>query len=235
MTAAADPARVREMFARITPRYDLLNHLLSLNIDRRWRDRTMARVAPILARPDARVLDVCCGSGDLLLAMEARRGRPVFGSDFCHPMLLAAQRKIARRRGASPVFEADALRLPLRDGSLDLITVAFGLRNLAGVEAGLAEIRRVLKPGGTAAILEFSQPPNALFRGAYNVYSRRLLPLIGGIVSGSREAYAYLPESVRRFPGAEELAAIMRSAGFRQVEFERMTGGVVALHRGMAG
>ena len=214
------------------PTYDLLNHLLSLNVDRWWRARAARRVRDILRRPGARVLDICCGTGDLLLVLERERGAPVMGSDFCRPMLESAAAKIARRGGGSALFAADALRLPLRAGSLDLITAAFGFRNLVNYRRGLAEMRRVLRPGGVAAILEFSTPPNAVLRGIYNFYSAHLLPRLGGIVSGSRDAYDYLPESVRKFPGAEELAGEMRAAGFRQVEFERMTGGIVTLHVG---
>jgi demethylmenaquinone methyltransferase/2-methoxy-6-polyprenyl-1,4-benzoquinol methylase len=224
---------VRQMFARVAPRYDLANHLLSFNIDRYWRAHTVKRVAAVLARPQARVLDLCCGTGDLLLALERRSTAIAMGSDFCHPMLVAAQEKIAQRRARAVTFEADALRLPLCDGSLDLLTVAFGFRNLANYDAGLAEILRVLKPGGTAAILEFSQPPNPAFAALYNFYSRRVLPWIGGAVSGSRDAYAYLPESVRKFPNAQELAASMRAAGFAAVDFEYLTAGIVALHIGV--
>jgi demethylmenaquinone methyltransferase/2-methoxy-6-polyprenyl-1,4-benzoquinol methylase len=130
------------------------------------------------------------------------------------------------------LFESDALALPLRDASLDLLTVAFGFRNLANYESGLIEMRRVLRPGGMAAILEFSQPPNALFGALYRVYSRRILPWIGGLISGSRDAYTYLPESVRKFPVAPSLAAMMRAAGFVDVTFEYLTGGIVALHIG---
>jgi len=130
------------------------------------------------------------------------------------------------------LFESDALTLPLRDASLDLVTVAFGFRNLANYEAGLVEMRRVLAPGGMAAILEISQPPNAVFAAFYNFYARRVLPWIGGLISGSRDAYTYLPESVRTFPTAPELAAMMRSAGFAEVSFEYLTGGIVALHLG---
>jgi demethylmenaquinone methyltransferase/2-methoxy-6-polyprenyl-1,4-benzoquinol methylase len=156
----------------------------------------------------------------------------VLGSDFCHPMLVAANGKIARRGAPAELFEADALALPLRDASLDLLTVAFGFRNLANYESGLTEMRRVLGPGGMAAILEFSQPPNAAFAALYNLYSRRILPWIGGAISGSRDAYTYLPESVRKFPIAPELAAMMQRAGFVNVSFEYLTGGIVALHRG---
>jgi demethylmenaquinone methyltransferase/2-methoxy-6-polyprenyl-1,4-benzoquinol methylase len=233
---------VREMFGRIVRHYDLLNHLLSFNLDRRWRARTVERVAGVMARPEARVLDLCCGTGDLLLALEDRsltvaarkedttEPSAILGSDFCHPMLVEAQRKIAARRLQAPLFEADALALPLADGTLDLITVAFGFRNLANYIKGLEELRRVLKPGGVAAILEFSQPTNRAFGAVYGFFSTRLLPWIGGLISGSTEAYSYLPESIRNFPGADDLAGQILAAGFARVEFERMTGGAVALH-----
>ena len=221
---------VRAMFGRVAPRYDLANHLLSFNIDRYWRARTVKRVRDVLEKPGARVLDLCCGTGDLLIALNAGARGSVWGSDFCHPMLTAASRKNSR----TPLFEADALRLPLPDASLDLITVAFGFRNLANYERGLREMRRVLRPGGMAAILEFSQPPNAVFRSLYTFYSARILPWIGGALSGSRDAYTYLPESVRKFPSAEELEKRMIAANFKSVSFERMTGGIVALHIGHA-
>ncbi len=234
--AEPDPARwVRAMFARVASRYDFLNHLLSFNLDRRWRSRTVRRVRGTLAKPGARALDLCCGTGDLMLALEAARGGPVFGSDFCHPMLVAAGRKIARGRRSSVLFEADALRLPLADSSLDLITVAFGFRNLADYRAGLAEMFRVLRASGVAAILEFSRPPNPVFARLYEFYSRRILPRVGGLVSGARDAYEYLPESVRNFPTAERLVEEMRAAGFQDVSFERMSGGIVALHLGRKG
>lgn len=219
---------VRAMFGKVAHRYDLANHLLSFNIDRHWRARTVAKVRGLTRHSGARVLDLCCGTGNLMLALERDRGAPVLGSDFCHPMLLAAARKTVR----SPLFEADALQLPLAGASLDVITIAFGFRNFANYETGLIELRRVLKPGGMLAILEFSQPPNRAFAACYNCYSRKVLPWIGGALSGSRDAYAYLPESVRKFPSAEELAAMMRGAGFENVTFERMTGGIVALHVG---
>lgn len=221
---------VRAMFGRLARRYDLANHILSFNIDRHWRRHTVRRVGEVLRRPGAIVLDICCGTGDLVLALERERGGAVWGSDFCHPMLVAAREKIAGRNGRSTLFEADALALPLGDASVDLITVAFGFRNLANYEAGLREMRRALRPGGMAAILEFSQPPNRAFAGLYGVYSRHILPVIGGILTGSKDAYQYLPESVRKFPGAEELAAEMLRAGFRDVRFERLTGGIVVLH-----
>lgn len=223
-----DAGWVRGMFGRIAPRYDFANHLLSFGIDHYWRGRAVRAVEPVLRRPGACVVDLCCGTGDLALAL-ARRGARVYGTDFCHPMLTRAREKGARR-----VFEADALTLPLAGASVDLLTVAFGFRNLADYEGGLREMRRVLRPGGIAAILEFSQPPNAAFGALYEFYSRRILPSIGGAVSGSREAYEYLPASVGRFPAAEDLARRMSDAGFRDVRFERITGGIVALHLGSA-
>ncbi len=225
-------AWVRGMFGRIAGHYDLLNHVLSFNMDKRWRGITVRRVSHILDQPDARVLDLCCGTGDVLLSLEEKRGASVFGSDFCHPMLTAAKQKIERKHFQSTLFEADALRLPLREGSFDLITIAFGFRNLSNYESGFAELLRVLKPGGTVAILEFSQPTNRIFGAVYRFFSAKVLPAIGGIISGSREAYTYLPQSIGKFPGAGELAVRMRSAGFAEVEFERMTGGSVALHLG---
>jgi len=190
------------------------------------------RVRRILRKPGAVVLDICCGTGDLVLALERERGAAVWGSDFCHPMLVEAGEKITRVRGHSRLFEADALALPLADASLDLITVAFGFRNLANYEAGLLEMRRVLRPGGVAAILEFSRPPNRAFAALYDFYSRRVLPKIGALLTGAGDAYRYLPESVRKFPTALELAADMRRAGFSDVHFERLTGGIAVLHLG---
>lgn len=223
-------AWVRNMFGQVAPRYDLLNHVLSMNIDRIWRARTVRRLAGILARKEARVLDLCCGTGDLAIALRENANAQVLASDFCHPMLTAA----AKKTGV-PLFEADALQLPVADASVDLLTVAFGFRNLANYEAGLVECKRLLRPGGTLAILEFSTPPNAIFAGFYGFYSDRVLPAIGGALSGAREAYSYLPESVRRFPDAPGLARLMESAGYRNVQFERMTFGVVALHTGVNG
>jgi len=220
-------AWVREMFGQVAPRYDLLNHLLSANIDKMWRARTVKRVKPVLDRKDARVLDLCCGTGDLAIALREKAEAKVWASDFCHPMLTAASRKTR-----IPLFEADALSLPVADRSFDLITVAFGFRNLANYEAGLRELQRALRPGGTLAILEFSQPPNAAFARFYDFYSNRVLPKIGAMLSGAHEAYTYLPESVRKFPSAPGLADLMRQADYQDVAFQRMTFGIVALHTG---
>lgn len=221
---------VERMFSSVAGRYDLLNHLLSFNVDRWWRRQTVRRVEHVLGRPGARVVDLCCGTGDLTLALQRRSRAAVFGCDFSHAMLVRAIAK-ARRQAARVAFiEADALQLPVPDASLDLITAAFGFRNLANYQRGLEEMLRVLKPGGAAAILEFSQPTSRLLGALYGFYSLRIMPLLGGLISGSREAYRYLPESVQRFPSPEALAAAIEAAGFRQVSYVRMTGGIVALH-----
>ncbi len=226
---------VRSMFGRVAHRYDLANHLLSANIDKTWRTRTVERVRDILMRPNARVMDLACGTGDLLVALEREAGRGLVGSDFCHPMLAGAKSKLARLGLKSTLLEADALSLPLPDASLDLITIAFGFRNFSNYRSGLVELRRVLRPGGALAILEFTQPPNKAFAALYNWYSRRVLPILGGMISGAPEAYKYLPESVRKFPEAEELAVLMRETGYGPVEWEYLTFGIVALHVGRVG
>jgi demethylmenaquinone methyltransferase/2-methoxy-6-polyprenyl-1,4-benzoquinol methylase len=223
---------VRSMFGRVAPRYDLANHLLSANIDVVWRNRTVRKVRDVLMRPDARVMDLACGTGDLLVALEREAGRRLVGSDFCHPMLQGAGHKLRKLSLQSALVEADALALPLGDASLDLITIAFGFRNFSHYHAGLEEMRRVLRRGGMLAILEFTQPPNKVFAALYNWYTRHILPVIGGAISGAPEAYKYLPESVRKFPHAAGLADMMRESGFQKVEWEYLTFGIVALHIG---
>ena len=178
------------------------------------------------------MLDLACGTGDLLIALERAAGRRLIGSDFCHPMLTGAQAKLQRGGLRSALLESDALALPFSDSSLDLITIAFGYRNLANYRAGLTEMRRVLRPGGALAILEFTQPPNPAFAAVYNWYSHRVLPIVGGIISGAPDAYRYLPESVRKFPNAPELAGMLKEAGFSQVDWEYLTFGIAALHVG---
>jgi demethylmenaquinone methyltransferase / 2-methoxy-6-polyprenyl-1,4-benzoquinol methylase len=226
---------VRQMFTDIAPRYDLLNHLLSFNIDRGWRKALLKRVGPILLRPDARVLDLCCGTGDVLLELQSVALSTVLGADFCHPMLVTAAGKARARGFPHRLFEADALELPLASNSLDAITIAFGFRNLVNYEAGLTEFQRVLKPGGLLAILEFSHPRGVFLRNAYGFYSKAVLPFIGGIVSGSRQAYAYLPESVAKFPPAKDLRNMFEESGFVNAQFELLTGGIAALHTGEKG
>jgi demethylmenaquinone methyltransferase/2-methoxy-6-polyprenyl-1,4-benzoquinol methylase len=223
---------VQRMFAGIAPKYDVANHILSFNIDRRWRKRLLKRLAAVLAEPHARILDLCCGTGDVLLDFQVVSASAVIGADFCHPMLVAAQAKTRHRGYDAPLFEGDALRLPLRDNTLDAIAISFGFRNLANYDEGLRELRRVLKPGGTLAILEFSHPSGVLMKLSYGFYSSVLLPAIGTLVSGSAEAYRYLPDSIRKFPAAEELRRMMTSAGFEAAQYELLTGGVAAIHIG---
>ena len=219
--------RVREMFAKIAPRYDLLNHVLSANIDVRWRRRTVKTLKPLLAK-DARVLDVGCGTGDLSLALFDNTAAEVTGIDFCAPMLRLAKFKAPRLQ----FIEGDALSLPFAEASFDGLTIGFALRNLADVERGLRELLRVLKPNGHVAILEFSHPVNPVFASFVRFYNWRLLPWIGGLVSGSRGAYEYLPDTISKFPNQETLAAMMRAAGFVDVGFENLSGGIAALHIG---
>lgn len=224
--------RVHELFGAIAGRYDFLNHLLSFSFDRWWRRKTAQRVRGCF-RHGARVLDVCCGTGDLAFAFERAAGADgveIFGADFVHPMLTRAREKAAREASRIRFLAADGLRLPFADGAFDLAAVAFGFRNLASYAAGIDEFRRVLRPGGTLAILEFAEPPGPVFGRLYRFYFRNVLPAIGGFVSGSRQAYGYLPASVARFPSPENLAAQLRAAGFTRVRFERWTGGIVALH-----
>jgi demethylmenaquinone methyltransferase/2-methoxy-6-polyprenyl-1,4-benzoquinol methylase len=232
--------KVREMFTRIAPRYDLLNHLLSLQIDRLWRSRVAKRLRPILSRPDALVLDVCCGTGDLSFSLARSGEARIIGVDFAHTMLVRAREKgaaLASGTGKNaptpvPFFEADAMRLPFADASFDLVTTAFGFRNLSNYEAGLREIQRVLKPGGTVAILEFTEPPDSLWGDFYRWYFCEVLPRIAGLISGDRAAYSYLPKSVARFFRPPELASLMNAAGYQSVEYRVWTLGTVALHTG---
>ncbi|HEV7843757.1 MAG TPA: bifunctional demethylmenaquinone methyltransferase/2-methoxy-6-polyprenyl-1,4-benzoquinol methylase UbiE [Pyrinomonadaceae bacterium] len=225
--------RVREMFSRIAGRYDLLNHLLSGNTDKRWRKLVAKRLQSALSSPGARALDVACGTGDLSLALSAATRARVIGLDFCRPMLDRAARKALESDGRRCVFiEGDALRLPFEDKAFDAVSIAFGLRNLSSVEKGLSELLRVLKPGGRACILEFSKPVVPGFNLLFQLYFTRLLPRIGGMISGSSSAYEYLPASVYSFPDQKQLAKIMREAGFEEVEYENLTGGIAALHLG---
>jgi demethylmenaquinone methyltransferase/2-methoxy-6-polyprenyl-1,4-benzoquinol methylase len=232
-------ARVREMFTRIAPRYDFLNRLLSLSIDRIWRRRTAARFAEILRQPDARVLDVCCGTGDLAFALDrwrphasvaGARPLPLFGSDFVEPMLTRAREK-ARAANRSLAFAAaDALHLPFGDASFDLVTTAFGFRNLANYEDGLREFARVLKRGGELAILEFTEPSSGSMARLFRFYFQHILPRIGGAISGNAEAYKYLPGSVAKFPSPPELAALMARSGFTDIRIASWNVGSVILH-----
>jgi demethylmenaquinone methyltransferase/2-methoxy-6-polyprenyl-1,4-benzoquinol methylase len=222
---------IREMFTSIAPRYDLLNHLLSANIDKLWWRRTAEAFADVLSRPGARALDLCCGTGDMAFALR-RRGKQaeITGADFSHTMLALAAKKSSPEQRMKWV-EADALELPFPDASFDLVTSAFGFRNLADYDAGLREIRRVLRPGGQFGILEFSEPKGMLGK-FYDLYFKHVLPRIGRIISGNNGAYSYLPASVARFPEPEEMVVRMRELGFREVSWSAYTFGIAGLYRG---
>jgi demethylmenaquinone methyltransferase/2-methoxy-6-polyprenyl-1,4-benzoquinol methylase len=236
---------VQRMFDSIAPRYDLLNHLLSANVDRLWWRTTARRFAVTLARPEAAILDICCGTGDLTMALLKLRpndSRPILAADFARAMLLRGVQKFAAsaiRQSATthsrPLppcavpLEADALHLPLRSASLDLVVTAFGFRNLTNYEAGLREFFRVLKPGGQLGILEFSEP-GGLIGAAYAVYFRRVLPAIGRLICGKDGPYSYLPTSVGSFPAPNSMLAMMRSVGYADCEWQPFTFGIAGMY-----
>ncbi|HEX7285950.1 MAG TPA: ubiquinone/menaquinone biosynthesis methyltransferase [Candidatus Angelobacter sp.] len=225
---------VREMFDEIAPRYDLLNHVLSMNVDRLWWRRTARTFRHILARREARVLDLCAGTGDMAVALRAaalRQGSDaqIYALDFSHQMLHHGLEKYGAK-AIQPV-EADALRLPLPDSALDLVVSAFGFRNLANYDAGLRELFRVLKPDGEVGILDFSEPGGLLGK-LYGFYFRNVLPRIGTMISGVRGPYEYLPASVQKFPSPQQLLARMEAAGFRSVSWTPYTFGIAGLYRG---
>jgi demethylmenaquinone methyltransferase / 2-methoxy-6-polyprenyl-1,4-benzoquinol methylase len=223
---------IREMFTSIAPRYDFLNHLLSFQVDRLWWRRAAQSFRSILAEPASHALDLCCGTGDMtfaLLRQSAGSGVHILGVDFSHAMLERARRKSA---GTSLAWiEADALHLPFPDAQFELVTAAFGFRNLADYDASLSEMVRVLKPGGECGILDFGEPKGVIGR-VYRIYFRRVLPVIGTMVSGVRGPYAYLPASVERFPGPAEMIERMRQCGFRAASWTPYTFGIAGLYRG---
>jgi demethylmenaquinone methyltransferase/2-methoxy-6-polyprenyl-1,4-benzoquinol methylase len=221
------------MFNTIAPRYDLLNHILSCNVDRYWWWRAARTFRHILARPQSRVLDICCGTGDMTMALLRRRptqSEPILAGDFSHQMLVRGAQKFAARNANIIPIEADALHLPCADASLQLITSAFGFRNIANYRAGLEEFHRVLAPGGELGILDFSEP-TGLTGKLYAFYFRRILPAIGARLSGMGSAYKYLPSSVHEFPPPPEMLALMRAVGFTQVSWTPYTFGIAGLYR----
>jgi demethylmenaquinone methyltransferase/2-methoxy-6-polyprenyl-1,4-benzoquinol methylase len=222
---------VREMFTAIAPRYDLLNHLLSFNIDRLWWRKTARSFSHVLSKPDTRVLDLCCGTGDMTFALRRRAGNAakILGADFSHTMLQRASKKSS---GSSLRWiEADALQLPFPSGQFDLVTSAFGFRNLADYDAGLREIVRVLGPRGECGILDFGEPRGVIGQ-LYRIYFKRVLPTVGTLISGVKGPYAYLPASVERFPEPTEMLERMRRAGFREVSWTPYTFGIAGLYIG---
>ena len=226
---------VRQMFNSIAPRYDLLNHVLSANIDRLWWRRTARVFRSTLGNPEAAILDVCCGTGDMTMALLRHRpagARPVLAADFAHAMLARGARKFSGRGAIA--LEADALHLPLRSGSLDLVVTAFGFRNLANYQAGLREFHRVLKPGGRLGILEFSEP-GGLVGKAYAVYFRRVLPWIGRLICGKDGPYSYLPTSVGKFPPPAEMLRLMGDNGYRDAAWSPYTFGIAGLYTAQRG
>jgi demethylmenaquinone methyltransferase / 2-methoxy-6-polyprenyl-1,4-benzoquinol methylase len=226
---------VREMFTSIAPKYDLLNHVLSFNVDRMWWRRTARTFRHILTRPDARILDLCCGTGDMTFALGRQAGKAapqIFGADFSDAMLRRAMAKSSASSRSSPRWiEADALNLPLPSEHFDLVTSAFGFRNLADYDAGLREILRVLRRGGECGILDFGEPKGAM-GSLYRIYFKQILPLVGTMISGVRGPYAYLPASVERFPEPEEMLARMKNAGFTETTWTPYTFGIAGLYRG---
>jgi demethylmenaquinone methyltransferase / 2-methoxy-6-polyprenyl-1,4-benzoquinol methylase len=223
---------VREMFSSIAPRYDLLNHVLSLNVDRYWWWRTARRFEQILGRPKSTVIDLCCGTGDMTFALQRRATKPdtrIVGTDFSRAMLKRARQKSL---GSSLRWvEADALNSPFADQEFDLVTTAFGFRNLADYDAGLQEIVRILRPDGECGILDFGEPKGAIGK-FYRFYFKQVLPRVGTMISGVRGPYAYLPASVERFPQPEEMLGRMRRAGFAQVSWTPYTFGIAGLYWG---
>jgi demethylmenaquinone methyltransferase/2-methoxy-6-polyprenyl-1,4-benzoquinol methylase len=223
---------VRELFGSIAPTYDRLNHLLSMGLDRRWWRRTALTFRDVLERPEARVLDICCGTGDMtaaLLALRPRGGEAVTGLDFSAEMLRLAESKYKTANVAW--VEGDAMSLPFPDASFDLVTSAFGFRNLTNYSAGLGEIYRVLRPSGAIGILECNQP-NGASGALYNLYFRRVLPVVGGWISGERAAYEYLPASVQRFPRPPRMLRLMQEAGFTGCAWDGYLLRAAGLYRG---
>lgn len=224
-----DSRQVQAMFARIAPRYDFLNHFLSASVDRHWRNLAVQKIRQLTrGAPPRLCLDVCSGTGDLAAALQRGLGCDVVASDFCHPMLTRAKLKFAGKRVIN--VEADALGLPFPAQAFDVLTIAFGLRNLEDPLRGLQEMRRVLKPGGVLIILEFSKPVMPILKQIFRVYFQYILPRFGALISGDSLAYRYLPDSVQKFPSQDQLLDLLRAAGFRNPEYRNLSGGIAALH-----
>ncbi|MCH2102838.1 MAG: bifunctional demethylmenaquinone methyltransferase/2-methoxy-6-polyprenyl-1,4-benzoquinol methylase UbiE [Planctomycetes bacterium] len=225
-----EPTQVRSMFSRIAGIYDLLNRVLSLGIDQRWRRLTVRRAGELSG---ALVVDACCGTGDLSVEF-ARKGAQVIGVDFTREMVARAPRKLEDRPSSATFIHGDALCLPVPDHACDVASVAFGIRNVADPDEGLRELRRVLKPEGRVLVLEFTTPPGRVLGGLYKLYFTKVLPLIGRLLSRDREAYEYLPRTVLAWPNPEDFQQQMEAAGFQDCGYQLLTGGIACLHWGDA-
>lgn len=225
--------KVRAMFSRLAWRYDLVNDLMSFGLHRRWKRQAVALslAGPGRGRP-ARVLDLCCGSGDLCFLAEDGGAGPVVGADFTLPMLAVARRRRAESGRRSTFVQADALRLPFADGAFDVLTISYGLRNIADIPAALSEMRRVLAPGGRAVVLDFGKPDNPVIGGLYRGFLGALMPLVGRIFHGDPETYRYIPASLERYPAQRGVERLMREAGFSSVRYENRLFGAMGIHAG---
>ena len=223
---------VREMFGNIAGKYDFVNRIIAVNFDRSWRRLVVKKLATELARPDALVLDIACGTGDLSLELQKNARAKIIGTDFCRPMLDVAVEKTASANLNIPYIEGDGLALPFADNSFDAVTVAFGLRNFANWHDGLTQMRRVLKSDGRVAILEFASPTLPGFRQIYDLYFDRVLPSIGGALSGNFAGYKHLNRSVRKFPDQNGFSELMRASGFENVEYQNLMTGICAIYLG---
>lgn len=223
---------VRDMFGNIATRYDFINRVIAVNFDRSWRKLVVKKLQPELQKPDGLVLDIACGTGDLSLELQKNSKAQIVGTDFCRPMMTVAQEKTQKSNLKIPYIEADGMNLPFADNKFDAVTASFGLRNFANWQQGLDEMRRVLKPGGRLAILEFAIPTLPVFREVYNVYFDRVLPFVGGALSGNLAGYKHLNNSVRKFPDQTGFSEMIRKTGFDAVEYQNLMTGICAIYLG---
>lgn len=224
---------VRDMFGNIATKYDFINRVLAINLDQSWRRLVARKLAPELSNPTALILDIACGTGDLSLELQKNAQAKIIGTDFCRPMLAIAQKKTAKAGASIPYIEGDGMALPFADNTFDAATAAFGLRNFANWQEGLHEMRRVLKPAGRLAILEFASPTLPVFRQIYDFYFDHVLPRIGGALSGNLAGYQHLNRSVRKFPDQKGFAKMMSEAGFEAVEYQNLLTGICAIYLGV--
>jgi demethylmenaquinone methyltransferase/2-methoxy-6-polyprenyl-1,4-benzoquinol methylase len=223
---------VRDMFASIATKYDFINRVIAVNFDQSWRRLVVKKLAPELARPDALVLDIACGTGDLSIELQKNAAAKIIGTDFCRPMLSVAQEKTGKKNLQIPFIEGDGMALPFASSTFNAATAAFGLRNFANWQEGLNEMHRVLKPDGRVAILEFASPTLPGFRQIYDLYFDRVLPRVGGILSGNLAGYEHLNKSVRKFPDQKGFSRMLSNTGFKNVEYKNLMTGICAIYTG---